>query len=157
MKRTSRQDRRLCRVRVHDVRSQPHGIGESDTLGTPRENRLGSDVEGQIPDRLESQLAAQAICALEHHRVDPTFVEETSSGQPGDATADDRSAHSGGARVDEVDQSGERVGIRLRKNPMAEVEDVPPCRLAGLDDRRRLLVNDLGRREQQRGVEIALQ
>ena len=77
---------------------RPDPVREVDGLRAQGEHRLGTDVDEVPGDRLEAQLAAQPVAALEHrHPGRREGVEHLErGGEPGDAAPHDDDAGPGG-------------------------------------------------------------
>jgi hypothetical protein len=62
-------------------------------LRATRQDGLGADIEGHVANRLQPELAPDAIRGFEHHDIVVTIDEKGPSCQTPDAAADDRYAH----------------------------------------------------------------
>ena len=71
----------------------PDPGGEVDGLGSTRQHRLRADVDAQVADVVDAQLAAHLVGTLEHDDVAPGLTQVEGGDQPADAGPDDGDAH----------------------------------------------------------------
>ncbi len=88
-----RPDRRGDRAGVDHLRVETDGVDEVERLGPAGEHRLRTEVERQVADRAELELAAEAIRSLEHDDLGTADGQLVRRSEAGHATADDRYAH----------------------------------------------------------------